>query len=149
MIFYTNTSRIRLILHSLNNTHTYYFEILAYPFLSTLKRKKSYWVVLSFIKWACYPDREAIKEAIILMIWPRDPTQGWRISLGPVTVPRGILLLNLMAIPAEARMVWIILCPHPIKSPPFSKFFYWKQHHSFLNPWLLVSFGRSSKISLL
>lgn len=79
MIFYTNTSRVQLIVHSLNYTHTYYLT------LHTLKRKRS--CLVRAIEWYCTlfnelanPGTEAIMGAVVLADWPSDPPAT--ISLG-------------------------------------------------------------------
>lgn len=62
MIFYTNTFRIQSIFHSLNYTHTYYFVILAYPTLYTLKRKKNY--LIRATEWFC-----TLFNGLAALIW--------------------------------------------------------------------------------
>lgn len=76
MVFYTNTSRVQLLFHSLSYTHTYNFDILAYLISYTLKRKKSY--LIGATEWSCTLFNglatliPSSKGAVILTVWPRD-----------------------------------------------------------------------------
>lgn len=62
MIFYISTFREQLIFHSSNYTHTYYLDILAYPTLYTLKRKKSY--LIRATEWTC-----TLFKGLAILMW--------------------------------------------------------------------------------
>lgn len=62
------------------STHTYYFDILAYPTSYTLKRKKSYLIGATERSCILFNGLDTLIRAInwsyYLTIWPRDPCSG-------------------------------------------------------------------------
>lgn len=98
---------------------------------------KSYWMVLYFVYWTCYSDAEAMMKAVVLTIWPGNPTWWWRFICGS-NYPSGHPSSQPCGHFDRSRDY-----SYPISIPPTFRFFYLKESQSRLCVSTTFGFGLS------